>query len=345
MDTGTEISTAQERELLDAARAGDENAFRRLIEPYQPQLHAHCYRMLGSVQDAEDALQETLLRAWSGLGGFEAGRPLRPWLYRIATNACLDAISHRRKRILPLDGDRPANAAGDAGEPLVEAVWVEPYPDERLGLEDGFAAPHARYEQREAVELAFIAALQHLPARQRSVLILREVLGFSAAEVAEFLETTAVSVNSALQRARKGVEERLPARSQQATLRSLGDEQLTTVVENYIRAWESRDVDAIVAMLVEDAVFAMPPHPNWWHGRDAVIEFITSTGVPPLRHVLTRANGQVGVAWYLLDAAQEKYVPVSLEVLAFDGARVREIIAFASPEVFGPFGLPDALPA
>src|SRR5919109_2351172 len=156
--------TMQSLRLLEAARGGDEQAFADLVEPYRGQLHAHCYRMLGSPYDADDALQETLLRAWRGLARFEAGRPLRPWLYRIATNACLDAIAKRPKRVLPIDYGPPSDPHDGPGEPVVESVWVEPYPDERLGLEDGFASPEARYERRESVELAFIAALQHLPA-------------------------------------------------------------------------------------------------------------------------------------------------------------------------------------
>ena len=245
--------TAQERELLEAARGGDEDAFGRLVEPHRGELHAHCYRMLGSVHDAEDALQEALLRAWRGLPRFEGRSSLRSWLYRIATNTCLDAIAKRPKRVLPVDYGPPTDPHDGPGEPLVESVWVEPYPDETLGVEDGFAAPEARYEQREGVELAFIAALQHLPANQRAVLILREVLGFSAKEVAETLETTTASVNSALQRARKTVDERMPEQSQQATLRSLGDDGVREIVEGYVDAWERGDVDAVVAMLAEDA--------------------------------------------------------------------------------------------
>ena len=202
---------AQEQELLAAAREGDEDAFRRIVEHHRAELHAHCYRMLGSLHDAEDALQEAFLRAWRALPRFRGRSSLRTWLYRIATNACLDAIARRPKRVLP-DRLRPTAPGGDpnesAGEPLVESVWVEPYPDETLALGDGYAAPDARYEQREAVELAFIAALQHLPATQRAVLILREVLGFSAREVAETLDTTV------------GVREQLPATRAQDGQRS-----------------------------------------------------------------------------------------------------------------------------
>jgi RNA polymerase sigma-70 factor (ECF subfamily) len=329
---------------LEAARGGDEEAFRRLVEPHRRDLHAHCYRMLGSVQDAEDALQDALLRAWRGLHGFEGDRPIRPWLYRIATNVCLDLIAKRPKRILPADHGPPAGAGEGAGEPLREPIWLEPYPDEMLAAEDQDAAPDARYELLESVELAFIAALQHLPASQRAVLILREVLGFSAREVADALDTTVASVNSALQRARKAVDERLPARSQQATLRELGDDGVRKAVQRYIEAWESRDVDAMVAMLVEDVTFAMPPLPGWFRGRDAVIAFITSTGRPRLRSVVTRAGGQPAVGWYVWDSERGFFAPASLEVLALEDGRVREITAFVLPDLFPRFGLPAELP-
>src|SRR5215211_4143933 len=248
MAGGPATITAEERPLLAAARGGDEEAFRRLVEPYRGELHAHAYRMLGSVHDAEDALQEALLRAWRGLARFEGRSSLRSWLYTIATNACLRVIERRPKRVLPIDyGPAAADPHAAPGEPLVESVWVEPYPDESLGLADELAAPDARYEQRESVELAFIAALQHLPAGQRAVLILREVLGFTGAEVANALETTPDAVYSALQRAHRTVDERLPERTQQATLRSLGDEKLREIVEGFVHAWEHSDIDTLAA--------------------------------------------------------------------------------------------------
>src|SRR5213083_145701 len=294
----------QERHLLAAARGGDEDAYRRLVEPRHAELHAHCYRMLGSVHDAEDALQDALLRAWRGISRFEGRSSLRSWLYRIATNTCLDVIARRPKRVLPIDYGPAADPHDGPGEPLVESVWMEPYPDELLGVEDGFAAPEARYEQREAIELAFIAALQHLPATQRAVLILREVLGFSGAEVAEALETTPASVYSALQRAHRTVEERLPERSQQATLRSLGDEGVRAVVHDFVEAWERSDVDAVVSMLARDAVVAMPPVPTWYRGREAVAAFLCERplgGGRRWRAIPTRANGQLAFGHYLWD--------------------------------------------
>jgi RNA polymerase sigma-70 factor (ECF subfamily) len=338
------VTAAPDRRLLDAARGGDEQAFSRLVAPHRGELHAHCYRMLGSLHDAEDALQDTLLRAWRGLAGFQAGRPLRPWLYRIATNACLDVMAKRPKRVLPIDYGDPSPIHLGPGAPQTEAPWLEPYPDQ--ALDERFAAPDARYEQRESVELAFVAALQHLPATQRAVLILREVLGFSAREVAQSLDTTTASVNSALQRARQTMEDRLPDRSQQATLQSLGDERLRDTVQRYVQAWESRSVDSMVALLVEDATFAMPPHPRWFRGRDAVVAFVAGAGTGALRHIVTRANSQPAIGWYYLDDARGAYVPASLEVLTLEGDRVREITAFAAAEkFFGPFGLPDQLSA
>jgi len=263
--------------------------------PYGAELRAHCYRMLGSIDDADDALQEALLRAWRGLPRFAGRRLLRPWLYKIATNACLDLLGRRAKRVHPLEAGPPAGPDVDAPQgPRRESSWVEPYPDERLGVGEGYATPEARYEQREAVELAFIAALQHLPARQRAALILRDVLGFSASEVAEALESTPASVNSALQRARKAVRDRVPERTQQATLRSLGDERLHDIVQRYIHAWERGDVDAIIALLAEDATIAMPPWATWWRGREVIAGFVRRDGGDQWRLVPTRASGQFG---------------------------------------------------
>jgi RNA polymerase sigma-70 factor, ECF subfamily len=326
--------------LVDAARRGDEDAFRLLLEPHRPAIHAHCYRMLGSLFDADDALQETLLRVWRGLPGFQGHELLRPWLYRIATNVCLDVLGRGRNRSLPVDHGRPAGPSDGPGDQLAGPIWVEPYPDEAVGLQDGYASPEARYEQREAVELAFIAALQHLPASQRAVLVLRDVLGFSAKESAGTLETTVAAVNSALQRARRRVEERMPSRSQQATLRSLGDERVRAIVESYLAAWERGDVDALAAMLAEDATFAMPPYPVWWRGRDVIAAFAVE---PVHRYLVTRANGQAANAAYRWDAQRGSYVAEALEVLALEGTTVKEMTAFMMPAVFGRFGLPAEL--
>jgi len=324
-------ANAHERVLLEAARRGDEDAYRRLLEPYRPELHAHCYRMLGSVHDAEDALQDASLRAWRGLAGFEGRSSLRSWLYTIATNACLNLIARRPKRVLPIDYGPATDPHDGLGLPPLESVWVEPYPDEGLGLEDGFAAPEARYELRESVELAFVAALQHLPANQRAVLILREVLGFSARETAESLETSVASVNSALQRARKTVDERLPDQSQQATLRALGDDRLSEVVDGYMDAMRRGDVDAVVEMLAEDAAWSMPPLPAWFQGHDAVNGFLVRgplSGDWRWRHLPAHANGQAAVGSYAWYPEEQTYRPFALDVLTLDGARIKEITSF-----------------
>src|SRR5437763_4364903 len=371
MSTAATGETAQERDLLERARAGDESAFGRLVEAHRGELHAHCYRMLGSVHDAEDALQDALLRAWRALPRFEGRSSVRSWLYKIATNTCLDVIARRPKRVLPIDYAPAADPHGGPGEPVVESVWVEPYPDEKLGLEDGFAAPEARYEQRESVELAFIAALQNLPPNQRAALILREVLGFSAKEVAETLDTTTQSVNSALQRARKTVDERLPDQTQQATIRSLGDDGLRKLVDNYVDAWNRDDVDAVVAMLTEDASFAMPPLRTWFGPRDAIATFLGGwplSGHWDWRQVRTWANGQPAIAFYTWDPAAEAYLPFALNVFTLRGDRTSAVTAFVTRSIepqeragdargpdqpadppravdfFERFGLPDSLP-
>jgi RNA polymerase sigma-70 factor, ECF subfamily len=321
--------SVEQRELLENARSGSEEAYRQLVEPHRAELHAHCYRMLGSVQDAEDALQEALVRAWKGLPKFEGRSSLRSWLYRIATNTSLDAIERRPKRILPIDYGPPADDAV-VGEPLVESVWIEPYPDETLGIEDGYASPDARYEQRESVELAFIAALQHLPANQRAVLILREVLAFSAKETAETLDTSVASVNSALQRARATIEKRLPEHTQQETLRSLGDERLRELVEQYADAWERNDVDTVVSMLAEDASFTMPPMSRWFHGEGIRpwLETSSMTGEWGWRSLPVRANGQAALAFYSWDERQKAHVPFAINVLTFEGEKIKEVDAF-----------------
>jgi RNA polymerase sigma-70 factor, ECF subfamily len=334
-----------ERELLAAARRGDQDAFGRLVEPYRRELHAHCYRMLGSFPDAEDALQDALLGAWRGLSRFERRSSLRSWLYRITTNACLKAIQRRPKRVLPIDYGPASDPHDRPAEPLLESVWVDPYPDEHLFVEDDTATPEARHEQRESVELAFIAALQHLPPRQRAVLILRDVLGFSARETADALETKPAAVDSALQRAHKTIDARLPERSQQATLRSLDDEELREIVEGYVAAWERADVAAVVAMLAEDATLAMPPQPSWYSGRDAIAAFLQAwplaEGAPRWRLVPTRANGQPAFGHYGWEV--DAFVPHAISILTLRGSRIEDITIFRTPDALARFGLPPRL--
>ncbi len=331
MATTSASATTPDRRLLEAARGGDQDAFGRIVEPYRGELQAHCYRMLGSLHDAEDALQDALLRAWRALSKLEEGKSLRAWLYKIATNASLDAIGRRPKRVLPVDYGPAADPHDGPGEPVTESVWVEPFPDELLAVEDELAAPEARYEQREGVELAFIAALQHLPATQRAVLILREVLGFSAREVAESLETTTASVNSALQRARATVEQRAPEQSQQETLRALGDDGVRELVKSYADAWERGDVDTVVSLLAEDATFAMPPLASWFGGREEIGVFLAGSplsGDWRWRTVQTRANGQVALAFYTWDPGENAYMPFALNVLTLRGKLIGAVDAF-----------------
>jgi RNA polymerase sigma-70 factor (ECF subfamily) len=348
--------SVQEQELLEAARAGDERAYARLVERYRGELHAHCYRMLGSVHDAEDALQDALLRAWRGLPRFERRSSVRSWLYKIATNACLDVIARRPKRVLPIDYGPASDPHDGVGPPITESVWIEPYPDETLDIGDRMLGPEARYEQREGVELAFVAALQHLPGQQRAVLILREVLGFSAKEVADILDSTVASVNSALQRARKATGERVPAETQQATLRTLGDERISELVETYMQAWEQGDVGTIVAMLTEDAAVTMPPMATWFQGRDGVTGFLTElafAGQERRRQLVSfagaerrvrlmplSANGQLAFAGYYWHDEADAYELRAMQVLTLRGDRIKEITGFADPAILLPFGLP-----
>jgi RNA polymerase sigma-70 factor (ECF subfamily) len=354
---------------LEAARRGDEAAFERLIAPYRGELHAHCYRMLGSLHDTEEAMQEAMLRVWRGLGKVRDGDSLRAWIYRIATNTSLDLIARRKRRQLPYDYAPPADPHAPPGVPVAESAWIEPYPDEALGVEDGRASPDAGYEQREAVELAFVAALQHLPPRQRAVLILREVLGFSAKEVGETLETSVPSVNSALQRARETVEKRMPERSQQLTLRALGDARMREIVEAYMEAMRNGDVNRVVSMLAEEASWSMPPLAAWYRGLDELEIFLRNgplSGEWRWRHLPAVANGQLASAAYCWLEEERAFVPFALDVLTIDGAgKIADVTAFvvrpadrpdgysrwpeiaADPQrvesVFRRFGLPDRL--
>jgi RNA polymerase sigma-70 factor (ECF subfamily) len=332
-----------EARMLQQAVGGDESAFGKLVEPHRQTLQAHCYRMLGSVADAEDAMQETLLAAWRGMARFEGRSSLRAWLFTIATNVCLKAIERRPKRVLPLDYGPP----GDPHDPIEqhppEITWIDPYPDEQLGLQDGLAGPEARYEQREGVELAFIAAVQLLPARQRAVLLLRDVLGFSGHEVAEALEASPTSVYSALQRAHVAVAQRVPAHTQQATLRSLGDEKLRQIVDRYVKAWESDDVDAIAAMLTADATLSMPPTPSWYRGPEDVAACLRAgplAGRVGWKLIPVRANGQLAVGSYRVNAATGVLTPHGVTVLTLDGERIAAITAFHDAEAPARFGLP-----
>ncbi|MFC9500161.1 sigma-70 family RNA polymerase sigma factor [Streptomyces sp. NPDC056982] len=337
---GEEISAGSAMGDLARARKGDDAAFTRLVAPLRRELHAHCYRMLGSTHDADDALQEALLRAWRGLDRFEGRSSLRAWLYTVATRTCLDAVDRRGRRAMPIDlGPASDHAVVDA-TPLTEVAWLGPYPD--AGLPAGPAGPAARYEQREAVELAFVAAMQHLSGNQRAALLLFDVLGFSAAEIATMMDTSTTSVNSALARARRLLAERAPARSQQQTLRKLGDARVRETVTAFATALESGDADALVALLTEDVAWSMPPLAQWYRGRAAVMDFaveVPLTRCPSWRYHLTSANGQPAVAFYVGASRSAPHLAWSITVLTLRGELVEGLTSFLGAEHVQRFGL------
>jgi RNA polymerase sigma-70 factor (TIGR02960 family) len=330
---------------LARARAGDGEAFRELTDPYRHELQLHCYRILGSVQDAEDILQETLLAAWRGLDGFEERASVRNWLYKIATNRCLNALRD--------SGRRPKTAAGSVflspppeptrrGEPL----WLQPYPDTLLDdVPDAAPGPEARYESREALALAFVAGLQRLPPRQRAVLVLRDVLGYPAAEAAQMLETSQVSVNSALQRARATLGGQLPSpgRDRAPAPRSPRERE---IVSRFVDAFEAADIERLVSVLTDDAWMTMPPEPLEYQGHAAIAEFyVTRTwwGVQPIKLVPTRANGQPAFGYYLRDAHAPIAHANGLIVLTLAGDKVCAITRFGDNSLYPQFGLPRTL--
>ena len=327
---------------LDRARAGDDAAFTRLVEPLRRELHAHCYRMLGSSFDADDAVQDALLRAWRGIARFEGRSSLRSWLYTVATRTCLDLAETRGRRALPVDLGPASPRLVLADTPRTEIAWPTPYPD--VVLADH---PDARYEQREAVELAFVAALQHLPGNQRAALLLFEVLGFSAAEIATMMNTSTTSVNSALARARKIVAEKAPSRSQQRTLRDVDDARLRQLVNGYSAALEDGDAEALVSLLTEDVTWSMPPLPHWYHGLGPVTEFLVEVPLARCgswRHLPASVNGQLAVASYLRSADNGPFLAWSIDVLTVRDDRIAELTAFIGVEHFTLLGLPDSLP-
>jgi RNA polymerase sigma-70 factor, ECF subfamily len=333
----------RESQLLAAARRGDEDAFDRLLAPYRGELQAHAYRMLGSLHDAEDAMQEAMLRAWRGVGRFDGRSSLRSWLYTIATNACLRLIERRPKRVLPIDLGPPADPHGELSKPLVESVWIEPFPDERTASNETEASPAARYEQRESVELAFTAALQRLPGLQRAALIMTDVLGFSPAEVAEALDTTPTAIYSALQRARKATDEQLPNETQQKRLDEIGEDRVRQIIDRFVEAWEAADVDRIRALLTDDCVLAMPPWSDWFSGRAAIAEFLPRGPMRPGRRwrlIPTQANAQpaFGAYWTDDEGALQAEGIVVLDLN--EQGEVSQITSFRSPELFSSFGLP-----
>lgn len=336
-------SDPDERQLLTRAREGHTDAFDALALRYRRELRAHCYRMLGSPDDADDALQESMLAAWRGLGGFEGRSSLRTWLYRITTNACLRFAAQRPRRMLSTEYGPPRRDTVDLGAPVTEPIWIEPCPDEAFELPGDPVDddPAAYFQRRETVALAFVAALQHLPGTQRAALILCDVLEFSATEVADTLDTTVASVNSALQRSRKTMKERAPARSQHHELQLLGQDGVRELLGKFVAAWEGQDIPALVSLLSADVRFTMPPLPAWFDGRDAVIHFFAQRVFQtPWRLVPMRANGQPGFACYMRAPGDDRFRLGAINLVSVRDGRIAAISAFLDPAVHRRFGLP-----
>ena len=329
-------------DLLISAQAGDSDAFRELTEPFRRELQVHCYRMLGSFQDAEDVLQDTMISAWQGLPAFESRASIRTWLYRIATNRCLNALRSARRRsakewdAIDIEPPEPTRFG--------EVVWLEPYPDILREGVVGVPGPEARYEEREAISLAFVTALQLLPARQRAVLILRDVMGYHTAEVAEMLDSTVDSIASALKRARASLERRRQSTDPAPPLPDSPDER--ALVAKFVRTFESGDVDGLVELLTADVNLSMPPIPLEYQGRDVVARFYTAmfAGGRLYRLVPTRANGQPALAAYLPAPTGGLWHGAGLFVLTLAGSRISAMTRFESSALSW-FGLPRSLPA
>ncbi|ADB50885.1 RNA polymerase subunit sigma-70 [Conexibacter woesei] len=338
-------------DLVTTACAGDDAAFAALAGRYRRQLHVHCYRMLGSLEEAEDAVQETLLRAWRGRAGFSVdGRwSYRAWLYRIATNVCLTALARTPRRVLPSQ-IAPARGPSAAVLPAAELPWLQPYPDALLDeLPSGEAGPDAVVLARETIELAFLAAIQLLPPRQRAALILRDVLDWSAKDTAALLDVSVAAANSALQRARAALRRELPAHRTAWSPAAAPSSEERVVLRRYMEAHERADVDAIARLLREDARGMMPPSPTWFDGREAIVSALarsfdpaSSLYVGALRFVPTRANSQPAAACYARRRGADGYAALSLDVLCVQDGLIAEIVGFG-PELFPRFGLPVTL--
>ena len=345
-ETLTGAPTLADSPPLEAARSGDREAFDRLTEPYRHELQVHCYRMLGSLLDAEDVVQETMLKAWRKLDTYQARASLRAWLYKIATNTCLDALSAGRRRGLPYGLYPEALHGAAALPPVSDPIWIEPFPDACLAPSPH--SPEARYEAREAITLAFVVALQSLPARQRAVLILRDVLGWGAGEVGELLDFSPSAVYSALYRARRALE-RAHHGADLASLQSApADPELGELLHRYVQAWEAADIDGLIRLLKEDATFGMPPLPSWHRGPEAIRDFV-------LRHVLdgeasgrwkllqTRASGQPAFGWYRRDEGLASHTAFAIQVVTIEAGLIADVTTFGFPSLFPFFGLPMML--
>ena len=343
MNTKQSEKDFSESIYLEKVRSGDNQAFEQLIEPYRHELLVHSYRFLGSFEDAEDVMQETLLRAWQRLATFEGRASFRAWLYKIATNASLDALDRRKRRAMSSELYPRGDPQAALPQPLTTANWVEAFPDAMIDREPAIY-PEARYEIHESITLAFVAALQHLPGRQRAALLLRDVLGWDTNEVAEILNMTTVAVNSALQRARQTMQQHWTLHEQQKS--TLNDELRSSLLRRYVAAWETSDSQALVAILRDDVALTMPPFPVWFGGRTDIQTFLdrfvfsNSQGLP-LRLVPTRANSSPAFAVYQKDNAGI-YKPAALHVLSFENGQISEINDFLTfdDRLFSRFGLP-----
>ncbi len=337
---------AADEATLKAAQSGDEAAFARIVAPHRAELRGLCYRMAGSLHDADDLLQESLLRAWRGLAAFAGRSSLRTWLYRVTTNACLDVLESRAARSLPTELSPPTDPSLPMGAPVQDPIFLEPCPEELW--QEASPSPEARYSARQSVALAFLVAVQLLPPRQRAVLILRDVVGWSAAECAELLDLSVAAINSALQRARETLSAH--ARAEAAAAPALDDAATSALLARYVQAWERADVGELVALLHHDATLAMPPFAEWLRGASAIGASIDGmlfgpAGAGVFRLVPTRANGRPALAAYQRDRTSGSFVAMGIHVLDVRGDRLAAITAFLDPRLLPAFGLPSTLPA